>query len=344
VEATGISNDLSLCTMELANVIQWLEKCHQAGVLSPEDTGLDMDRLGGLEFFDRLANMIAKREGFGAVLAEGLLRAGEQLGDPAKDQFPNEVSDVGDGATYSGREYLMNGLLYAFEPRQPIAMLHEISRIIGQWVMRLQHPQASPVSADVYRAAAARFWGHDQAWDLNVTDGKAEAAARIVDRTHAKDSLLLCDSAWPLMVSWNTEDQVGDPSLESRIYSAVTGRDVDERELSRYGERIFNLQRAILIREGRRPVQDDDLAEFNYTDPVQSVFMNPEVLVPGPGDEVLSRKGKTLGRDEFERMRTEFYQLRGWDSATGRQRLDTLQRLDLDDIADELRRLGQLAE
>ncbi len=73
-------------------------------------------------------------------MAEGLLRAGEKLGHEAKAHFANEVSGVGDGATYSAREYLMNGLLYALEPRQPIAMLHEISWFTGLWVMNQADP------------------------------------------------------------------------------------------------------------------------------------------------------------------------------------------------------------
>ena len=83
----------------------------------------------------------------------------------------------------------MNGLLYAFEPRQPIAMLHEVSRTIGMWVMNLQYPGSTPVSADVYRAAVAKFWGHEKAWDLNTHEGKAMAATCIIDRTYVKDSL-----------------------------------------------------------------------------------------------------------------------------------------------------------
>ncbi len=83
-------------------------------------------------FFEKLCKMIAYRKGFGNILAEGLLRVGEALGVEAIEFFENEVS--GDGANYSAREYLMNGLLYALEPRQPIAMIHEISRIIGMWL------------------------------------------------------------------------------------------------------------------------------------------------------------------------------------------------------------------
>ena len=158
------------------------------------------------------------------------------------------------------------------------------------------------------------------------------AAARIIDRTYVKDSLLLCDSAWPLMVSWNTPDQVGDPTLESRTFSAVTGIETDEAGLHQYGERIFNLQRHVLLREGRRPKVEDVPEEFNFVDPVEAVFMNPDVIVPGPGEEVISRKGQILDREVFEEMRKEFYELRGWDSGSGLQKAETLERLGLSEL------------
>jgi aldehyde:ferredoxin oxidoreductase len=344
VDATGICNDLSICTMEMYNIVQWLDTCYKAGYLTDKETGLEIAKLGTLPFFEKLANMIARREGFGDVLAAGLLRAGEKLGSEARAHFANEVSGVGDGANYSAREYLMNGLLYALEPRQPIAMLHEISWLTGLWVMHQSNPESSPVTSAVFRAAAAKFWGNEQAWDLNTHAGKAQAAAKIIDRTYAKDSLLLCDSAWPIMVSWNTPDHVGDATLESRIFSAVTGRKTDEAGLHQYGERIFNLQRGVLLREGRRPKTDDVLKEFNFTDPVETVFMNPAVIVPGPGEEVVSRKGKTLDRDVFESMRKEFYNLRGWDAESGLQKAETLEGLGLSDLVQDLKQIDMIAD
>ena len=332
VDATGICNDLSLCTMEMYNVVQWLDTCYKSGYLTDKQTGLDISKLGTREFFENLATMIARRQGFGDILAEGLLRAGEKLGEESRAHFSNEVSGVGDGASYSAREYLMNGLLYALEPRQPIAMLHEVSWLTGLWVMNQANPKSSPVTSEVFRAAATTFWGSDKAWDLNTHEGKAVAAARIIDRTYVKDSLLLCDSAWPLMVSWNTPDQVGDPTLESRTFSAVTGIETDEAGLNQYGERIFNLQRHVLLREGRRPKVDDVPEEFNFVAPVEAVFMNPDVIVPGPGEEVISRKGQILDREVFEEMRKEFYELRGWDSGSGLQKAETLERLGLSEL------------
>jgi aldehyde:ferredoxin oxidoreductase len=344
VDATGICNDLSICTIEMYNIIQWLDTCYKAGYLTDKETGLEIAKLGTRPFFENLANMIARREGFGDILAAGLLRAGEKLGDEARAHFANEVSGVGDGANYSAREYLMNGLLYALEPRQPIAMLHEISWLTGLWVMHQSNPESSPVTSAVFRAAAAKFWGNEQAWDLNTHAGKAEAAAKIIDRTYAKDSLLLCDSAWPMMVSWNTPDHVGDATLESRIFSAVTGMETDEAGLHQYGERIFNLQRGVLLREGRRPETDDVLKEFNFNDPVETVFMNPDVIVPGPGEEVVSRKGQTLDRDVFDTMRKEFYNLRGWDAESGLQKAETLAGLGLSDLVQELKQIDMIVK
>ena len=335
LDATGLCNNLSLCTMEMANIVQWISTGYKKGYLSDAQTGLEIDKLGTWEFFESLCNMIAYRKGFGDILAEGLLRAGENLGPDAKVLFANEVAGVGDGATYSAREYLMNGLMYAFEPRQPIAMLHEVSRTIGMWVMNLQYPGATPVSGDSYRKATGKFWGHDKAWDLNTHEGKAMAATRIMDRTYVKDSLGLCDSCWPLMFSHHTEDNVGDTTLEVRTFNAVTGNNLDEIGLLKFGERIFNQQRAILLREGWNPEKDDMVQEFNFTDPVQSVFMNPDVLVPGEGDTVLNRKGQTLDREIFTKMRDEFYQLRGWDPETGYPLAEKFQELELLDVLDE---------
>jgi aldehyde:ferredoxin oxidoreductase len=172
---------------------------------------------------------------------------------------------------------------------------------------------------------------------MTTYEGKALAAAKIQDRTYAKDSLVLCDSAWPIMDSFNTPDHVGDSGLESRLFTAVTGIETDEAGLNLYGERIFNLQRAVLLREGWRPAVDDSPAAVNFTDPLKHDSLNPHLIVPGPGEDAVSMKGNILDRDQFARMRGEFYELRGWDPETGLQKTRTLERLDLDDLVEELK-------
>ena len=154
---------------------------------------------------------------------------------------------------------------------------------------------------------------------------------------------MLCDYAWPVLTSPSTDDHVGDPSLESRFFTAITGHEIDESGLSRIGERVFNLQRAILAREGHRGRQSDALPEYNFTTPLKFDVLNPQMLVPGPDGNPVSRKGMTVDRAEFERIKGEYYQLRGWDAVTGKQTRRKLEELDLVDVAGDLESGGLLA-
>ncbi|MDY6843974.1 MAG: aldehyde ferredoxin oxidoreductase C-terminal domain-containing protein, partial [Thermodesulfobacteriota bacterium] len=326
----------------IGNILTWLNNCYQSGYLTEKETGLPISEIGSREFFERLITMIAKREGFGDILAEGLLRAGEQLGEKAKAHFTLNVSGVGGKNGYAPRMYITNALLYAMEPRQPIAMLHEVSYLIARWRLHMIRPELSPTTSEVFRAAATKFWGNDKAWDLTTYEGKAIATVKIQDRTYVKDSLILCDCSWPIMDSFNTPDHIGDPTLESRIFSAVTGIDTDEAGLNKYGERIFNLQRGILIREGWKAKESDAPAEFNFDEPIETDTLNPQLIVPGRGEEPVSIKGNALDRKKFEEMRKEFYELRGWDGETGLQKVETLQQLDLSDLAQDLQKHGMV--
>ncbi len=333
VDATEMCNDYSICTMEMHNILEWLNACHASGILTDQDIGLDMAQIGSGEFIKRLITMIAKREGFGDLLAEGLLRAGEKLGEDAKALFSDAVYGVGLGSPYSPREYKTTALLYALEPRQPINMLHSVSFMIARWLLNRIHQDLSPTTAEVFRSVARRFWGGDNAWNLTRYEGKALAAANIQDRYYVQDSLVLCDAGWPMMDSFSTPDHVGDPELENKLFTAVTGIETEMEDLHQYGERIFNQQRAVLLREGWQAKTDDYPAEFNFTQPIYADALNPDLIVPGPEEEPVSVKGSVLDKEKYGAMRAEFYELRGWDPETGLQKAQTLERLHLSDVA-----------
>jgi aldehyde:ferredoxin oxidoreductase len=116
----------------------------------------------------------------------------------------------------------------------------------------------------------------------------------------------------------------------------VTGREISEQELYRIGERVFNLQRAILAREGHFGKDEDQLPETWYDKPLRGDPTNPECLVPGKNGEALSRKGAVVDRADFERTRDEYYRLRGWDPVTGLQSGARLEELGLIGVADGL--------
>jgi aldehyde:ferredoxin oxidoreductase len=198
------------------------------------------------------------------------------------------------------------------------------------------------MTSDVVKAIAKKFWGSEIAADFSTIDGKAKAASVIQDREFAKESLILCDLAWPINQSPVTEDHVGDPTLESQICAAVTGLDIDEQGLYKIGERVFNQQRAILVREGQKGRDYDRIGEFNYTVSLKGDFGNPECIVPGPDGESFSRKGLVLDKADFEKMKDDYYLIRGWDRATGLQKRETLEALNLKDVADQLEKEGNL--
>ena len=137
-----------------------------------------------------------------------------------------------------------------------------------------------------------------------------------------------------------TADHVGDSSLESQVFSTITGREMDEDGLNTAGERIYNLQRAILVRQGWNGRKDDRLMDYLHEQPLQGGHPDPECLVPGRNGEVVSIKGTVLKREDFEKMKSEYYTLRGWDVESGLQTVSRLEELQLGDIASDLQRRG----
>ena len=342
-EATNLCDDYGVDTHAIETMIMWLSRCYQAKLLSDEQTGLPLSQIGSKEFIETLLRKISHREGFGDLLAEGTHKAAEALGSKAEELITDYMTWTGYNSIYGARLYITTGLIYAMDPRLPIQQLHEISPLIMMWAAQAAGLGKSYLSSDVIRDIAKRFWGSEISADFSTYEGKALAAAKIQDREFAKECLILCDLLWPIFHSSLSEDHVGDPTLESQICAAVTGRDIDEQGLYRIGERVFNLQRAILAREGHRGREHDCLEEFNFAVPLKGDFGNPNCIVPGKGGEVFSRKGMVVERDKFEQMKDEYYQIRGWDVATGLQQRAKLEELNLEWVAEKLGSDGLLA-
>jgi aldehyde:ferredoxin oxidoreductase len=341
--ANMICNEYGVDTHQIDVMMQWLAKCYQAGILTEGNTGIPLSKQGSIEFIETLVRKIGLREGIGDVLAQGTIRAAGAVGQGAKELLTDYITESGHFALIeSPRMYISTGLLYAMEPRQPMSQLNELGSL-NLWLMWVYKQDGAFVSNDVLRAIGKRLLGSEEAVDFTSYDGKALAAKIIQDRECAKDSLILCSYLFPIMFSRNTADHVGDPTVESKILSAVTGGDVDEDGLYRIGERILNLQRAILAREGHRGRACDKISEYNYTKPLKFDLHNPELLSPGKGDEVVSKKGAVLDREKFEQVKDEYYSLRGWDVGTGLQTRAKLEELGLGDIVEDLERRGLLA-
>ena len=112
---------------------------------------------------------------------------------------------------------------------------------------------------------------------------------------------------------------------ELAMYKAVTGLDLDERELIRTLDKTINLEKAYNVREGFTR-EDEAISEFWFKEPIPS----------GP------QTGKLLDKVKFEKMKDEYYTLRGWDTETSWPTKETYERLGLSDVAKTLEKLGKL--
>ena len=83
--------------------------------------------------------------------------------------------------------------------------------------------------------------------------------------------------------------------------------------------------------------------DYFFTEPLKKgeVFFNPDAMMPGPGEELISRLGSVLDRDKFEEMKSEYYRLRGWDVNTGMPTVARLLELGLDDVVPDMKKVSE---
>lgn len=337
LQAMRLCDRYGLDTTVMQPLIAWLDECYKQGVLKEEETGLPLSRIGGPEFIEELTRKITYREGFGELLAQGTLKAAEKIGKEAlKLTSTSVLTRASESRDYDPRLVVTNALLYAMEQRRPINQVHELTHALWLWRNWVTGEEPAFLSTEDFLNIGRNFWGGVSAADFSSYEGKALAAKKIQDRAYAKESLILCDFLWPVIWVRFADDHTGDPTLESRVLSAITGRDIDEPGLNKIGERVYNLQRAILLREGWEGRQGDRLLDYLHDEPLDGVFFNPDCIVPGKNGEIFSRKGMRIERSDFEDLKSEYYELRGWDAASGLPRESKLKELGLDDVAADL--------
>jgi aldehyde:ferredoxin oxidoreductase len=321
-------------TRVVETMLAWLTRCHRAGILTDDNTALPLSKFGSLEFIESLVKKIAFREGFGDTLALGTIGAANALGSEAKALITDYViHSTGQAFDSDPRMDILTGLLYVMQPREHAAV-SEISSSIGKWREWTRGVERAYVSGDILRAISRRFLGEETAVDFSIDEGKGQAVKKIQDRWSARESLILCGFTWPITDIASSDDHVGDPTLESQAFSAVTGKDMDEASLNRMGEVIFNLRRAIFAREGRKGRSGEVLPEIFYNRPYID-RANPEdpCLMPGKNGKAISRKGAVVDRREFEKLKDDYYHARQWDVTTGLQTKRKLEELGLHDVA-----------
>jgi aldehyde:ferredoxin oxidoreductase len=336
--ATRLCDAYGLDTAVTQPLISWLIDCYREGLITEEQAGLPLSEAGSAEFIESFIRRVSLRKDFGDILAKGTLTAAEYLGSKAVELTKKYIgARTNESKDYDPRLILTTALMLATEPRKPVSQLHGISgNTLISWCTWNNNHEEGFLTTDDLRLLAERFWGGEKAVDFSTYEGKALAAKKVQDRAYTQESLILCDVHWPMHItSANTpEGHVGDPSIESKIYSAITGKETAEEELYLAGERIFNLQRSVQLLHGWGGRDGDAIMDLYFTEPLKrgEVFFSPEGIMPGHNGELFSRLGYVLDRDGFNRMLDDYYKLRGWDNETGFPLAARLRALDLEEI------------
>lgn len=256
-------------TISAGNIIGFAMECYERGVLRRTETDGLDLKFGNHEVLLELLRKMAHREGVGELLCDGVRAAAAKL-QHETEAFAMHVK---------GLE------LPAYDPR-------------GAWGMALAyatacrggcHLKAWTLAAEVFEAKYDRF----------STVGKAKLVMDLQNQRAAVDSLGVCVIA---------TRAIGVEEM-ARIMTSTTGWGFTVEKIVQAGERIYNLERLLAVREGVRR-KDDTLPQRLLT----------ETLRKGPC------KGVELTERALGEMLDEYYRLRGWDRS-GKPTKAKLQKL-----------------
>jgi aldehyde:ferredoxin oxidoreductase len=308
-----LANRFGLDTFEFRQMIKFLDDLHKKGLIEPQK-GLPLDKIGSREFIQKLLYLVSAREGIGDILAEGCARTADQIGggwDVCSKYFP-AYGSADHGAI---RKQPGVALLWALDSRCPLIDQHAYSRLSSTYQTE---PQPFTLSAERAKSISKQVFGSDMAIDHTTFNKKPEAVIYAQNRSAVINILIVCDWVYPVIQSYATADRMGDTSLESKLLFAVTGHNLTEEELNTVGERIWNLGRAMMVREGR--TRDDDTLHESY-------------FAERDGEQAVSKT-------DFEQAKTVYYKLRGWDKSKGWPTSKKLNEVGLSDIARDLEKEG----
>lgn len=236
-EASQWVNRYVLDGISTGVAIAFAMECYEAGILTKEDTdGLDL-RFGNAEAMLAMIHKIARREGLGDILADGVKRAAARIGR-GSEKYALHVK---------GQELPMH------EPRGKVSLSLAYS--------------VSPTGADHMEAI------HDPSFEgLGVVDNGLSEVGLLepMDRRDLSPkkvrAFFYAQAVWSLYNSIGMCDFVGMPIGALKIsqlcnyLNAATGWDTTMWELIKVGERANTMARLFNLREGFTD-KDDNLPD-----------------------------------------------------------------------------------
>jgi len=369
--ASDLINRYGLNAPELIWGLLYVGALAQAGQLGTggvPDCPLDFSEYGSQEFVEQFVKMVAygddgkgNESQFGADTSAGFVRAAEKWGRLEEDLNSGILA------------FPYWGLPVHKEPRAQVYWGYgtllgdrDINEHGFDWLKLLVY-----VVPGEYQEAYAQgivktmidkmvpFQGDMEMFDFSTENIYSEHMAKLVSwqRYYTrfwKQSMLFCNNRWPDFVNVHRADAnnpigIGATGIVEPEYAkAVTGKDLSFEDGINLGRKIWNLDHAIWTLQGRHRDMVhfvDNIYEQQPLFPVDGGI--EDVHMPGKQDGKWGFYGysqRTLDRDKFDEFKTRFYELQGWDTATGYPTRSALETLGLGYVADELERNGKLGK
>jgi aldehyde:ferredoxin oxidoreductase len=218
--ASHLCNRLGLDTISAGGTIAFAYYLYDQGIITPADTGGLELKWGDPEPALILTEQIARREGFGAVLAEGARSLGRRYG---VEDLAVEVNNL-EVPLHDPRAFTGMGLVYATSPR---GACHE------QGNMYLVDLGAPTPELDIQIGNR-----------LESSEEKALMTARVMNWRTLYNSMIMCNFCSPPV------------STIVDMLNASTGWDLQMSDLLPLGERAFQLKRLLNGKLGLTPQND----------------------------------------------------------------------------------------
>lgn len=329
-----LATRLGIDVPSTSGLVGWLMRLQEQGIITAADTdGISMD-WGSSPAALAMLEKIARKEGFGQRLADGILPAAKLLGKDAKclarqtkgmeilNYFLWPGGQLGMAVGMSGAG------VYA-DPASIENAAEIIEGILKKHPEPGQTPEIIPEIVEALRSAKAEHMGGDpDAWKLFEDDGetpRSTGKARMVlaysHQTRLADICGVCDQStaagpryltslrdfWQEMASFVTAD-LGEEHTPETLQTVVNR--------VRMNERAYDYLCGLRTED---QVMPDDVFQPTKTRKWGTrKFMTPEVM---------------------EKMKTEYYTLEHCDPVTGAPTKERLEELGLEDMAERLARI-----
>lgn len=345
---------------------RYINNLYEMGIAGPGkevDTGiLPVAQFGTLEFAEVYARQMAYRvEGIGDAVADGVARFASNIGRWIEDTdsgvlkhpqwgFPRHHSlptvNWSYGSLVGDRDVNEHNYAVWFTQRQ-----HDV--VPAATLVKMLSDKTIPFTGDELMMSHS-FQGTDgsnmaQALEEGIYSehyAKFVAWDRHWNRFY-KQSMLECDwGPWPAFVNIDATagDNVGtSPEAEDRFFNAVTGKNRTFTEGMEVGRKIFNLDRAVWILQGRHR---DAEVFTGYVYTIEAAGSTSKRLPVHMADgtwEIQVLDDMFLDRDGVNAFLDNYYTLEGWEPSTGYPTRATLEGLGLGNVADVLQTAGKLA-